>query len=129
MPSMMIRPQRRVPITGRILLVLGLLLVATAAHAGPVFDRASLAPDAISPNNDGVQEYTEIRYTLSADSADVRILLTRAGGTPVVDTLQVFTRQGGTRSRVFDGSVRSGPVADDSYEIRILGVGTGGEEP
>jgi hypothetical protein len=127
MLSTMSRRQRCIPAAGQILLAIGLLFIAAAAQAGPVFDRASLAPDAISPNNDGVQEYTEIRYTLSADSADVRILLTRAGGTPVVDTLQVFTRQGGTRSRVFDGSVRSGPVADGSYEIRILGVGTGGE--
>ncbi len=127
MPSTMNCRPRRVPTTGRILLAIGLLLVAADAYASPVFDRASLSPSAISPNNDGVQEYTEIRYTLSADSADVRILLTRAGGASVVATLQVLTRQGGTKSRLFDGSVGSDPVADGSYEIRILGSGTGGE--
>ena len=110
-----------------------LVLWLAAAWGGPsaagaaVFSDVHLTFDAISPNGDGVQEFTEIRYTIAVDSADVRILLAAAGGNPILDTLQVFTRQGGTRTLPFDGSIASGPLDDGTYQIEILGIGTQGE--
>ncbi len=117
----------RTPLPAALLFTLLLALGPVRARAGTVFSDAHLTESSISPNGDGVKEFTIIQYTIGVDSADVRILLTTPGGAQVVDTLQVFTRQGGARSRVFDGSVRSGPVADGSYEVRILGIGARGE--
>jgi hypothetical protein len=103
------------------------LLAPAAALALPVFGSASLAPDAISPNGDDVQDFTVIDYSVATDSADVRILLSLAGGA-VVDTLQAFTRRGmGPHTLVFDGTGSSGPVPDGLYEVKIVGVGTQGE--
>jgi hypothetical protein len=96
--------------------------LAVPAAAAPIFDSATVSPDAISPNGDDLQDVAIITYRVIPDSANVRILLAVPGG-PVVDTLQVFTRQGaGIHSLPFDGSTRTGPVADGDYEIRIFGV-------
>ncbi len=117
---------RTAAVAALVLLVLA-LPGARPAWALPIFSSASLSVDAISPNGDGVQEYTQIRYTIAVDSADVRILVTGAGGSPVADTLQVLTRQAGFRTRAFDGGAKSGPLPDGDYEIRILGIGSSGE--
>ena len=103
--------------------VLAAVLLAPAAAADHVVDNASLAPDAISPNTDGVQDFTVIDYTVVASSADVQVLLAPVGGGPA-QTLQGFTRQSaGPHSLVYDGL----SAVDGSYEVWITGVGTQGE--
>lgn len=125
--------RNRPPSAGRsvpavVLGLLALLLGGAPAASAQIFSQASLDPDAISPNGDGIREFTIIQYTVAVDSADVRILLTAAGGGAVVDTLQFFTRQGlGVHSLPFDGTTRSGPVPDGDYEVRVVGVGALGE--
>ncbi len=99
----------------------------TAVAQTPVLTGVSLSVDAISPNDDGVQEFTVIRYTVAVDSADVRIRLTSSTG-GVLDTLQVFTRQGrGAHAKPFDGTSHGAPVPDGSYQMEILAIGSGGE--
>ncbi len=111
------------------LTILAAALAGTAgpSSAAPIFSTAELTFDAISPNNDGIQELTEIRYTVAVDSADVRISLLDGDGGSLIEILQVFTRQGGTHSRAFDGVVGTGPLPDGEYRIQILGIGAGGE--
>jgi hypothetical protein len=97
------------------------------AQAGPIFSAASVSPTAISPNGDDVADVAVITYEVAVDSADVRLLLA-VPGSAVIDTLQAFTRQGrGTHALPFDGTGKSGPIPDGSYEIRLLGVGSGGQ--
>jgi flagellar hook assembly protein FlgD len=97
------------------------------ALAAPVLSDAGLSVDAISPNGDGVQEFTVVTYTVAVDSADVRIRLTSDSGS-VLDTLQVFTRQGrGPHSKPFDGTSKGAPVPDGSYQLEILAIGSGAE--
>lgn len=95
-----------------ILSVAAALCGAVPVAAAPIFSSAELTFDAISPNHDGVQEFTEIRYTIAVDSAEVRITLLQGAGGPVLETLQVFTRQGGTHSRIFDGVIGSGALPE-----------------
>jgi len=110
-----------------VVLVLLPLLGAGRALAAPVLSDVGLSPDAISPNGDGVQEFTVIRYTVAVDSADVRIRLTSSTGS-VLDTLQVFTRQGrGPHARPFDGTSHGSPVPDGSYKVELLAIGSGAE--
>jgi len=101
--------------------------VTIPAHAAPIFTAAAATPAAISPNGDNVQDETVISYQVTVDFADVRVLLGIPGG-GVVDTLQSLTRLArGTHALAFDGIGRSGTIADGTYEIRLLGVGAGGE--
>lgn len=125
--------RNRPPSAGRsvpavVLGILALLAGGAPGASAQIFSQASLNPDAISPNGDGIREFTTIQYTVAVDSADVRILLASAGGGAVVDTLQFFTRQGlGVHSLAFDGTARSGSVPDGDYEVRVVGVGALGE--
>jgi hypothetical protein len=109
--------------------VLGLfaiLMTGGAADAAPIFSQAALSLDVISPNGDGVREFTVIQYTVAVDSADVRVLLVDGGGT--VATLQPFTRQGqGVHTLAFDGTAGAGTVPDGSYDVQVNGVGAQGE--
>ncbi len=111
------------------LLVLAWMLPApSTASAQPIFDSAVADPPLFSPNGDGVNEFTQIRYTIAVDSADVRAVLEPADGGAPIDTLQGFTRQGaGVRVIVFDGTGRSGTIPDGAYRVQLLGVGSGGE--
>ena len=100
---------------------------AISAQATPIFTTPSVSPTAISPNGDNVQDLAVISYQVAVDSADVRVLLAASGGA-IVDTLQAFARRGqGTHSLAFDGTGKAGPIADGIYEVRLFGVGTGGE--
>jgi len=101
--------------------------LAIPAFAAPIFSTAQVSPAAMSPNGDNVQDETVISYQVAVDSADVRALLAVPGG-GVVDTLQAFARRGlGNHAFAFDGIGNLGPIPDGTYEVRLLGVGTGGQ--
>jgi hypothetical protein len=101
--------------------------LAGRAQAAPIFSTPQITPPAISPNGDNVQDEAVISYQIAVDFAEVRVFLgVPSGG--IVDTLQARTTLArGTHALTFDGIGSSGPIPDGTYEVRLLGVGTGGE--
>ncbi|HET9234293.1 MAG TPA: hypothetical protein VFP10_09160 [Candidatus Eisenbacteria bacterium] len=107
--------------------ILMLVALAGAAMGAPIFNTAALTPSAISPNGDGIQDETVITFDVAVDAADVLVLLEEPGGA-IVDTLLVSTLlPRGVHALTFDGVGPSGPVADGSYEVRLLGEGANNE--
>lgn len=100
-----------------------LLALPAAAQAAPIFSSTSLSETAISPNSDGVQDFTVVTFVVAVPEADVRVqLLPVAGGTPQV-LLPNTRRAAGTHTVLFDGTVGGTGVSDGEYLVEILGVG------
>ncbi len=113
------------------ILALGLVLAAIAppspsAQGGPLLSLFDLLESSFSPDGNGAQEFTEVRFTLVEDSPEVSVVVYRSDSVTVVDTLfAAGPAPAGAETVVWDGTDQGGgAVGEGLYLITLNARGT-----
>lgn len=108
---------------GIVALLLGVTFVGDWLRA-PTIHAIKSSPSIISPNNDNVQDITNLSYTLAED-AEVVVQVLSEGGTVIRTILPETPQTAGQHVVMWDGrDSLNQPVDDGVYQLQVTGKGT-----
>jgi flagellar hook assembly protein FlgD len=108
----------------RFILLFAVLLPISAVASVEISDISVTVPF-FSPDGDGVQDMTGIRFEIVSDQAEVYlwVTVTDQAGTPVKTLAEGEARSPGSVYKIWDGSRGSGvPAAEGVYEFEVIAI-------
>ncbi len=106
-----------------------LLSAAAPSHAALFAGSFSATPPAFSPNADGTNDVTSLRFTLADTAASLSLIVFAADSIAPIDTLLAPAPDSTTGARVFswDGTRSNGsPAPEGAYVVTLSGRAAGG---